>query len=173
VLLDELASAVRAGHSIPSALKVSVEQVEGPLSSDLEAVCARLDTGLPLAGALQQWAADHPKVRSIQIVAAALTLAATSGGTVASAIESVAETVRSELAIQAETSALASQAYASAVLVALLPVFFATVAAATDPGTVRFFLGSRVGLACLVLGTATDAAGWYWMRRIIKAANPT
>ncbi len=172
VLLDELAASVRGGHSITGALRATTGHLTGPLRRDFVDMCARLDTGLPLAAALALWADQHHQARSIRTVASALTLASRSGGPVASAIDSVAETVRSELAMQAEASALAAQAYASAVLVAFLPIFFGAIAAVTDPTSLRFFLGSKVGLGCLMLGICTDGVGWYWMRHIIRAANP-
>ena len=99
-------------------------------------------------------------------MAAALPLAASAGGAMGRVVDGVADTIRSDLAVQAEVRALAAQAQMSAVLVAALPVAFGALAGVLDPQAVAFLLEPGLGLWCLVIGLALDGAGFWWMRRI-------
>jgi len=167
--LEELARAVRGGHSIRSGLGAARHKVAEPLRGDLVAVVARLDAGVPLEAALDEWMRRRERVQAIQLVGVALSMAAAAGGSVARAIDGVADTIRSELDVQAEVRAMASQAQASALLVAALPLVFGAVAGLTDPQTLAFLVNTRLGVACLVGGGVLDAVGWLWMRRITQS----
>ncbi len=164
--LEELARAVRGGHSLRSALAICQHKTVEPLRGDLAVVVARLDAGVPLEAALHEWMETRERVPAVQLVGVALCMAAAAGGSVARAVDGVADTTRSELDVQAEVRALASQAQASALLVAALPLVFALVAGSTDPQTLTFLINTRLGVVCLVAGGALDIVGWFWMRRI-------
>jgi tight adherence protein B len=96
----------------------------------------------------------------------ALQIAADAGGSVARALDGVADTIRGQQHLRAEIDALASQAEASAVLIALLPLAFAAVAGAADPDTLAFLVSTPIGLICLVTGIVLDVVALVWMRRI-------
>lgn len=164
--LEELARSVRSGSSIRTAIADAADHSDPPLSLDLEHLTARLDHGVTLEVALDEWSQRRPDVRSVHLVAVATSMAATVGGSVAQVIDGVADTIRSELDLRAEVRALASQAEASAVLVATLPLVFGVIAGLTDSRTLAFLIGTRIGLISLGVGIGLDLVGLLWMRRI-------
>ncbi len=165
-LLESLARSLRAGTSARSAIHQASVVIEGPLGQDLNAMVARLEHGATVEVAMDRWASERHRVHGVRLARAAIVLAARTGGSVAGAMDGVADTIRGELALQAEVRSLASQAEASALLVALLPVAFGVIAGLADPQMVAYMTTTRVGLACLVVGVALDVGGFVWMRRI-------
>lgn len=136
------------------------------MGADLAHLAARLDRGSPLPVVLDEWRLRRSDVREVALVAVALQIAADAGGSVARALDGVADTIRSQHHLRAEINALASQAEASAVLIALLPLAFAAVAGAADPATLAFLIATPFGLVCLTVGVALDVVALVWMRRI-------
>jgi len=100
-------------------------------------------------------------------VAAALSLASETGGTAARAVDGVAATLRERIEVADEVRALGAQARLSAVVIAVAPIGFGLVAAATDPRTLSFLVSTPVGFACLVAGITLDLLAYAWMRRIV------
>ena len=165
-VVEALARAVRAGSSIRGAIGATAAGARGAMGTDLVHLAARLDRGAPLPVVLDEWRLRRRDVREIALVAVALQIAADAGGSVALALDGVADTIRGQQHLRAEIDALASQAEASAVLIALLPLAFAAVAGAADPDTLAFLVSTPIGLICLVTGIVLDVVALVWMRRI-------
>ena len=85
------------------------------------------------------------------------------------AIDGVAATLRTNLAIAGEVRALSSQARLSALVIVLAPLALSFLATTADGGTAAFLLGKPLGLLCLVAGLGLDGVGWLWMRRIVAS----
>ncbi|MFN3217023.1 MAG: type II secretion system F family protein [Acidimicrobiales bacterium] len=165
-VVEALARAVRAGSSIRGAVGTAANGARGATGADLAHLAARLDRGAPLPVVLDEWRLRRRDVREVALVAVALQIAADAGGSVARALDGVADTIRSQQHLRAEINALASQAEASAVLIALLPLAFAAVAGAADPDTLAFLVSTPFGLVCLATGIVLDVVALVWMRRI-------
>ena len=166
-ILEELARSLRAGLSVTAALQAAGTTVASPGREDLADIGRALDSGVPAVAALDQWGVRRRHVPGVRLAAVALGTAAEAGSAVSQAIDSVADTLRSEQAVAAEVRSLASQAQASAWLVAVLPVGFGLVASAADPATLAWLVTQPLGRACLVGGLALDLGALVWMRRIV------
>lgn len=164
-VLDAVAGARRAGAATPQALGAGRLVARGPLRDDLDAVLDAVAAGVPLRDALSAWRVRTP-APGVKLVVAALSLAAEVGGSGAAPIEAVAASVRDRLAAQREARALATTARLSVGVMAAVPPLFAVLLASAEPGGLDFFVGTPLGIACLVLGVALDGAGAWWMRRI-------
>jgi tight adherence protein B len=160
-LVDELVRSLQSGATLSGAL-VEAASVLGPLSEDLSSVADDLDSGAQVGVALGRWEERRPGTRVGQLVAA-VGLALTTGGEPAHLLGLVAESIRDELEVAEEARALATQARASAGVVALAPVGFAVFVAPVRAGG---FLGSGVGIAVVVVGLLLDAVGLWWMWRL-------
>jgi tight adherence protein B len=164
LVLDEVARSLRAGCSLAQALTAAGE-VPGPAGRAVAALAGEVADGRPVAAAADRWArASGSPV--VGLAAVAVALAAEAGGTSARAVDGVAASLRERAEAADEAHALAAQARLSAVVIGVAPLAFAGLAAATDPRTATFLVGSPIGLACLVGGAALDGAALVWMRRI-------
>lgn len=166
--LESVAAQLRAGASLTQAVVAAAPSPSG--RSDLAEHWGRLARLAPVGGidaAVADWVGAADAVPSVRLAASALALAAATGGSAARAIDGVASTLRSRLAMADEVRALASQARASAVVIALAPVVFGALAGLTDRRILEFFL-SPAGGVVLLLGIGLDAVGAWWMHRLCR-----
>ena len=162
--LDVVAGAVRSGGSLLAALDDASRAVGPPLADDLVDV-VRGAAVVGLDRSLKAWTARRPS-DGVKLVAAALSLGATTGGGLAGALDGLAASLRSRSAAVAEARALSAQARLSAVVIGVAPVAFCGFTAATDHTTAAFLFGTPAGRLCLVGGVLLDGAGWLWMSRV-------
>lgn len=174
-LLERVARRLRAGGSLQLAFGAAVPSDPppgGPSTSGLterwRAVADR-SAAVGMVEALDEWA-EHARgqaMPSVGLAVAALAVAASTGGSPARAVDGVASTLRSRLAVAEEVRALSSQARASATVIALAPLGFGALAAATDDRTAAF-LATPAGVVVVSAGLALDAAGAWWMARLCR-----
>jgi len=165
-LLEAVARALRSGASLPVALREAADT--GSVAAEaLDTVLTDAARGLGLVAALERWAERCPGP-AVRLVAGALTVALTVGGSPARGVDGVAATLRERAEVEREARALATQARASAVVVTLAPVGFGAVGVVGDDHSAGFLLGTPAGLACLVGGVVLDAVGALWMHRIAR-----
>ena len=169
--LDRLASALRAGVAIgPAVIEVAHELAE-PLGAELREVARAIEHGAPVRAALATWSGAADSSPDVQLVAAALTVGAGAGGEVARAVDGVGATLRERHELRAEVQALATQARASAAVLAVTPVLFAVLVATIEPLAIAFLVTTPVGLACLMAGLGLEGLGVWWMARITRSAG--
>jgi tight adherence protein B len=168
--LEQLASALRAGASPSGAVSATAASAPWPLREDLERLDRSVRHGAGLGEGLQAWRSGVDATPAVVLVASALDLGLRSGGELARSVDRMAATLRDRAEAQAEVRALATQARASATLLALAPLGFALLLATIEPAMVRFLVTTPIGWACLVGGLALEGLGAAWMARIMASA---
>ena len=143
--LDRLASSLRGGRSVGPALVELAGDVADPLGGELRTVAGSLAHGAPVGVALTRWADSPGSSSDVRLVAAALTLGAEAGGEVARAVDRIAATLRERRELHAEVQSLATQARASAGVLALAPLAFTGLVATIEPGAVAFLVTTPIG----------------------------
>jgi tight adherence protein B len=168
--LERMASGLRAGRSLGSALAEVAATCPPPLGHELRAVAAAVEHGAGVERALHTWTTAAASSRDVALAGTALELGGRAGGEVARALDRVAATLRERRELQAEVRALATQARASAGILIACPLVFTAFVSTIEPGVAGFLLTTPAGLACLLLGTVLDALGALWMARIVEDA---
>jgi tight adherence protein B len=166
-LLEQVARHLRSGGSLAQAVGAAVPLSTPSGLSEEWAEVHDLVSSVGAVAALDGWGAAPSARPSTRLAAAALAMAADTGGSPARAVDGVAATLRSRLAVADEVRALASQARASSVVIALAPLGFAAFAGATDDRTAAFF-HSPAGLLVAATGVGLDAVGAWWMARLCR-----
>lgn len=166
--LERLASSVRAGSALGPAFVAMAAATPAPLGRELEVAAAEVEHGAGLAAALERWGDRPGSGAEVRLAAAALGLAADAGGEVARSVDRVAATLRERRELQAEVRALATQARASAGVLAVAPLAFTALVASVEPAAAAFLVTTPVGLLCLVGGFGLEAVGAAWMARILR-----
>lgn len=159
--LDRIIRRLRAGSNLSDAI-VGVGVGDDVLAS----LAADIAIGRRLAPAVARWRAEDPSPNR-RLAAVALELSAEAGGSSASVLDGVAESLRDRVALEREVVALSSQARASAALLVIAPVAFTLVVGAVEPRLWSMLVGSPIGWVCLGLGLGLDALGAVWMARLV------
>jgi tight adherence protein B len=163
-LLELAARSRRAGTALLPSLLSASESVPGV---NLGPALARVEAGSTLVDALDDWASSIGHA-DVDLVVAVLVLGDASGAAVAARLDHTSATLRRRAALADEVRALTAQTRASATVVALAPVGFALVVAATDDRFIALMLGTSIGRLSLAAGLILDMIGLWWMRRLTR-----
>jgi len=131
----------------------------------LGSVLHRVAAGQRLGEALDRWVVDLGH-RDASVVRAVIRLGDSTGGSMATALDRAAATIRERAALRSEVQALTSQSRTSAMVIALSPLGFLAVVAVADPKSSRVLFTTNFGRLSLVSGLLLDGLGLLWMSRL-------
>jgi tight adherence protein B len=162
---DDLAGLVRSGASLATALR-SVSPAPA-LAQIVAPIGLALDRGDSVAGATRRVASS---AASVDLALGVVRACADLGGPAAQSLDRTASTLRARAADVAERQVYSAQARLSALVLTLLPGVALGMLLATSESA-RVAVIGPAGAICLSAGTALNAIGWWWMRRIIGSAS--
>jgi len=157
---DRVVGGLRAGSSLTRAVADAGDEPGSPFADVAHAV----RRGRPLAAAL----GEEPggPATPVGLAAPVVAVCAEVGGATTVALERVTTTLLARAAEREDRRAASAQAALSARVLTLLPVGVVALLVVAEP-SIRTTLASPLGASCVVAGVGLDAAGWWWMRRMI------
>jgi tight adherence protein B len=165
--LQELAAAMRAGHSMVSGIAVMTEGASEPAQGEFRRVLADEQLGTPLQDALRS-VSVRMAARDIEQVSLVAELHHQTGGNMAEVLDRVAEAVRERAELNREVRTLTAQARMSRVIVSLLPPFLLLVIELVNPTYLEPLFDTGTGHVLLAVAAAMVSAGWVVMGRIVR-----
>lgn len=164
--LQMLAGTVRAGLSLPAALRQVSTELPPPLVQELLLVQHEQRLGVSLDDALENLALRLP-AQPIQLMVSAMRIANETGGGLAETLERAAATLRSQHAMELKIRALTAQGRLQAWVVGLLPVFLLWVLARMEPEAMAQLWTTRLGWGVLTAVLVMELVGVVLIRRIV------
>jgi tight adherence protein B len=163
--LQEIASTMRAGHSLVAGIGSMAESATEPSHSEWARVIADEQLGMPLDEAMRPLAKrmDSEDVEQVALVAA---LHTRTGGNMAEVLERVADSVRERAELRRELQALTAQARLSRYIVTSLPVVVAGAIALINPHYLRPLFHTTVGVVLVFIAGALLITASLIMRAI-------
>jgi tight adherence protein B len=165
--LQELASAMRAGHSLVGGLRTIAESAAEPMRTELERVLADEQLGVPLDAALQPMARRMAS-DDVQQVALVAALHERTGGNMAAVLDHVADAVRERMELRRELQSLTAQARLSRWVVTALPPMLLLVISVADGSYVRPLFHTSTGVLLLLVSFGMVVAGSLVMKAIVN-----
>ncbi|ACX51924.1 Type II secretion system F domain protein [Ammonifex degensii KC4] len=155
-----MATALRAGQDVMSAVEGSVKYARPPLKRELEELVAEVKLGRSLGEAVENFARKWPSPET-RLLAYAVTLAQRMGGqAVPKALLSVTSSVRERLELKHQVRAKTTYQRVSAVVVGAVPLWCLGVMWFLNPGFLGSLLETPGGRACFTVGVALLVVGW-------------
>jgi tight adherence protein B len=163
--LQEVASAMRAGHSLVSGITSMARDAPEPSRTEWRQVIADEQLGVPLDEAMRPIAErmNSDDVNQVALVAA---LHQRTGGNMAEVLERVADSVRERAELRRELHALTAQARLSRYIVTALPPVVAAAVALLDPSYIRPLFHTTTGVILVFLATGLLVSASLIMRAI-------
>ncbi len=162
-----LASALRAGVALTTGLRHVVDQSGAPLAQEFGLILREQRLGVSWDTALDNLHTRMP-ADSTSLVVAAMRIAAKTGGNLAEALESIAQTLRARLQLQAKLLALTSQGRLQAWIVGALPLALLAVLDRLEPEIMGLLWHTPMGWGVLAIMAVLETAGVLLIRRIMR-----
>ena len=161
------ASALRAGHSLVRSLRVMASEIKPPLADEVDEALREIDMGGRIETALKNFGDRNPS-RDIDLWLTALQVHRTTGGNLATTIDSLASRLRERSHLRGELRSLTAQGRLSGIVVAFAPLVFFIFLSATSREEMQILYSTPLGLTLLAGGMTMEAAGFVWIRRILR-----
>ncbi|MFI6345257.1 type II secretion system F family protein [Streptomyces sp. NPDC050560] len=168
-LCTTLIGEVRAGQHPGRALLVAAGEPGVPARAR-SAVLAAARFGGDVPAALAR-GSRAPGAEGLRGLAACWRVSVDGGAGLAAGVERLAAALRAERDQRAELRAQLAGARSTAALLAGLPVLGLLLGGALGADPLRVLLHTPAGLGCLVVGGGLEAAGLWWVDRIVRAGE--
>ena len=162
-----IASALRAGMSVPQAIGFAARESVPPLQATWSAMDAALELGSPFEDALDRWVFDVG-TDDARLVAGVLRLNRRSGGDLPTTLDQVASTLRERHAAAREVRALTAQARLSGTILGVLPVGFFAFLWITSRNEIEGAFRSPAGVGAIGLGLVLEGLAFLWIRHLLE-----
>ena len=162
-----LASALRAGISVMSALRQVVDLSPLVLRQELGLMMKENRVGIGLEEALMRLEQRLP-LPSVQLWSAAMRVSAETGGNLAEVLERLALTLRQQRFLDARMEALTAQGRLQARVLLMLPWLVALAMTGLNPAWMQTVWLTSAGKVCMALIGFLQLAGWWSIRRIVQ-----
>ena len=164
--LQQLTSALRAGHGLLQALSVVAREAEEPTSDEFRRLMTEVRLGRDLGDALHAMAA-RVSSEDFDWVVQAIEVQRDVGGDLVEVIEIVANTIRQRQHLQRQVKALSAEGRFSAYVLLALPFGVSALLFLTNRAYLMQLFSGR-GLVLLLAGVVLMVAGTAWLKKIIQ-----
>jgi tight adherence protein B len=164
--LQQLTSALRAGHGLLQALAVIAREAESPTNDEFRRLMTEVRLGRDLTEALHAMA-TRVACEDFDWVVQAIEVQRDVGGDLVEVIDIVAATIRQRQQLQRQVKALSAEGRFSAYVLLALPFGVAMLMFLTNRAyLMQLFRGP--GLALLGTGVVLMLAGTIWLKKLIR-----
>jgi len=165
--VSSIAAGLRAGLSLPQAMRFAADEGEPPLARQLREVVDRAAMGMPLDEALTRFAevGEGPDFR---LVVGVLRLHRRTGGDLPRVLDGLASTLRERRGAAREVRSLTAQARMSGAILGFLPIGFFLFLSVTSREDIEAAYRSRVGVTAILVGLVLQALAFVWIRRLLR-----
>jgi tight adherence protein B len=165
--LDLLCRALRAGHALPSALRMAADDGAAPLAGEFRILVDEVGYGAALPDALRRMALRNPG-GDLGCFVAAVLIQRDTGGNLAGLLDGIATMVRERQKLRGQVRVASAEARLSAWILGLLPFVLGAALHLAHPGFISLLWTDPVGRRLLMLVLALLAAGLVWMRMLLR-----
>jgi len=166
-VLITLAAALKAGHSFKQGLQTIVDEGHPPASKEFHRVLTEARLGRPLGQALADMS-ERLGSKNFDFVINAVSIQQEIGGSLASLIDMVADTVRQRLQFIRKIKGLTAMGRAGAYVLVALPFFIATMITIINPTYMDPLYHTSTGHHLIYTGLAMMAFGSLVLKKIVS-----
>ncbi len=142
-------------------------QTGAPLGHELAETVRAIDLGVPIERALDELT-QRSGSRDVELWVTAMQVHRATGGNLTSIVTSLAAQIKERAEMRAEIRALTAQGRLSGMVVAAAPIAFFLLLSVTAKEQMAVLYSTPTGLMLLAAGIALEAAGFLWIRWILR-----
>jgi tight adherence protein B len=164
--LTMLASSMRAGSSLQTALDIVIQETPAPLAQELGVVVREQRLGVALEDALDSMG-RRLKLEDVDLVVAAMTIAKQVGGNLAETLERLSATLRSKAIMEGKIRALTSQGKLQGWIVGALPLFLGLALWFMEPNSMAPLVTKWWGWVVIGVIVILEMIGAFMIKKIV------
>lgn len=165
--IDLLVRAVRAGHSLASAIELIAQELPEPLAGEFRKVFEEQKFGLPVRDALLNLAERVPLL-DVQFFATAVLLQRESGGNLAEILDKLAYMIRERFKLLRQVRVFTAHARMTMLMLMGLPVGWALLVSIVHPDYLRPLYTDLLGQKMLAGTILLQLIGYFLLRKIAR-----
>ena len=165
--IDLLCSALRAGHSLMTAVGFIGQEAREPLSGEFNICFKEQNFGVDFRTALMNLG-TRMAVQDLQIFIAAVLIQKESGGNLAEVLEKVAQTSRERFRLRKQIQVHTAQGRMTGWILALLPVALGFAMYMVHPEGISILWTNPTGLKLLYTAVIMNVLGALVIRKVIR-----
>lgn len=166
-LLQMMASSLRAGQSLPTAMDAASRDADSPMAEELTRVVNEYRIGRDLVDAMEQ-VADRMESDDFRWIAQAIEAQRETGGNLNEILDQVAETIRERHHIREQVMALSAEGRISAYVLMALPIGIGIYYSMVAADRMGVFIDSGIGKLIMLGCGVMYVLGGFWMRSIVR-----
>jgi tight adherence protein B len=164
--IDLMARALRAGHSMSSAIELIADQSPQPLAGEFVQVYQQQKLGLRFRDVLLQMAARIPS-RDLQFLITAILVQKETGGDLTEILDRTSHVIRERVRIEGEVRTRTAQGRLTGWILGLLPVIMLGLINLFSPGYSSLLFHDPTGQKLLYVGAALIVIGGLVIRKVV------
>jgi tight adherence protein B len=165
--LDLMSRALRAGHALPSAIKMVDDEMADPIAAEFSIMFDEVNYGIPIGDALRNLSTRVPST-DIGYFVVAVQIQRETGGNLTEILGNIAAIVRERLKLFGQIRTFSAEGRLSAWILCLLPFCLAAMINIVNPGFMTVLWTDPVGPQMLGVMAVFMVVGIFWMRKIIR-----
>jgi tight adherence protein B len=169
--LDSMARAMRAGHSLSSAIALLAAETPAPLNFEIRRLADEQRLGLDWSQALANLSKRLP-ILEVRLFVAAVVVQTRTGGRLTEVLERLSDTIRESGALRGEVRSLSAQGRLTGTILTLLPIFIGLTMMFTNPAYIGLLFADPRGTHLVWAAAACLVAGHFVIRRIVDIKAP-
>jgi len=166
-ILQLIASGLRAGLNLNSALAATASQDKGEVGKQFSRALAEVQFGSSLEDALKR-VAERMKSQDLHWLVMALEIQREVGGSLSGILDGVANTIRSRAEVYREIQVLSAEGVLSGYVLIALPLFAFVALLFMRPTYIGFFFTDPLGYIMLGAYVILIVVGWIWMKAAVR-----
>lgn len=164
---DFISRALRAGHSLTSAIDMVGVDTPDPLGSEFRIMFAEISYGVSLNDALLGMMRRVP-IEDMRYVVTGILIHREVGGNLAELLSEVGHVVRERIKLLDKVRVLAAEGVLSARVLTLLPFAIVGVLSLVNSAYIRVLWTDPTGIKLSIVSSVLMVTGILWMRNLVK-----
>jgi tight adherence protein B len=165
--IDLIVRGIRSGLPVVDCLKIVASETQDPVRSEFKLLVEDQTLGAPLDQAVERMA-DRIPIASSRFFAIVIAIQSRTGGNLSEALGNLSRVLRERKKMQAKIKAVSSEAKASAMIIASLPVFVGGAVYLIARDYMMLLFSTSTGNAVLIFCGFWMLIGTFIMRKMIN-----
>lgn len=164
---DLISRALRAGHSLSSALEMAGDELPQPIGAELAMVFGQINYGVTLNDALAGLT-DRVPVDDLRYLVIAILIQRESGGNLAEILDNVGSLIRKRLQLLDKVRVLSAEGRLGGWILTALPPGMAVVVYQLNPELMSTLWKDPTGIHMMWTAIVMTCVGVLWIRQIVR-----